>query len=118
MNTRLFDQWLEANRAAWVPLTRWQEVTAEAAQKAAEQGLAMAQDYVEFGTRNAQLLAEVKDPPKWMAEQSKLTAEFGQKMVGRTADYLKLAKDTQEALGQIAETAAKNAGEAFTAKAA
>ncbi len=118
MNTRLFDQWLEANRAAWAPAILWQEITADAAQKAVRHGLAVAQDYVEFGTRNAQLLGEVKDPPKWAAEQGKIASEFGQKMVERTADYLKFAKETQDALGQVAETAAKTAADAFTAKAA
>lgn len=118
MNARLFDQWVEANRAAWAPAIRWQEAAAETAQKAVEQGLAVAQDYVEFGARNAQLLGEVKEPPKWMAEQGKLNAEFGQKMMTRTADYLKFAKETQDAFGQIAEAAVKTQAEAFTAKAA
>ncbi len=118
MNARLFDQWVETNKAAWAPVVRLQEITAEAAQKAVEQSLAVAQDYVEFGTRNAQLLGEVKDPPKWVAEQGKLASELGQKMVARSADYLKFAKETQETLGQVAEAAIKTATEAFTAKAA
>lgn len=109
MNADLFGQWVETNRAAWVPVVRWQEVTAETTQKAVAQGLAVAQDYVEFGTRNAQLLGEVKDPSRWALEQGKLASEFGQKMVSRTADYLKFALETQDAFGQITETLAKTA---------
>ena len=119
MNARLFDQWVETNRAILAPVVRWQEITADAAQKAAQQSLELAQEYVEFGARNAQLLGEVKDAkdaPKWAAEQGKLASEFGLKLVSRAADSFKLAKDTQEALGQVAEAAAKTVADAFVAK--
>jgi hypothetical protein len=118
MNARLFDQWLEANRVMTAPAVRWQEITAEAAQKLVQHNLAVAQDYVEFGTRNAQLLGEVKEPSKWVAEQGKLASEFSLKMVERTADYFKHAKETQESLVNLAETTAKTVAEAFTPKAA
>lgn len=107
MNTRLFDQWVEANKAALAPVVRWQEIAAETAQKLVQHNLAVGKDYVEFGTRQLQLLGEVKDPQKFAAEEGKLAAEFGQKLVDRTGDFFKVAKEAQEAVGAWADQTAK-----------
>jgi hypothetical protein len=102
MSTRLFDQWLE--------------ITAEAAQKAAQHGLAAGQDCVEFGTRHVRLLAEAKDPQEWMAEEARIVSEFGQKLVNRAGDGFKAARETQEALSELAETSTKAAMDYFAMK--
>jgi hypothetical protein len=93
MSARLFDQWLEANRAILAPLAQWQEAAAETAQRLVRHNLAVARDCVEFGTRQMQLLNEVKDPQKWVAEESRIAAEFGQKLVDRTSDFFKAGKE-------------------------
>ncbi|MGZ8217419.1 phasin family protein [Methylomagnum sp.] len=118
MNTRLFDQWLEANRAALAPVTAWQELAVGTAQKLAQHNLAITQDYVDFGSRQLQLLGEVKDPQKWVAEETKMAAEYGQKWVDRVGDFFKVAKETQDAVGVWADQTAKTAVNSFAAKAA
>lgn len=117
MSTQLFDQWLEANRAALAPVARFQEIAAEATQKLVSHNLAVAQDYVAFGTRQFQIFGEVKDPQKLVAEEGQVAAEFGQKLVDRTGDFFKVAKETQDAFGAWAQSAAKTAADAFAAKA-
>lgn len=116
MSTRPFDRWLEMNRAALAPVVHWREITAEAAQKAVQHGLAIAQDGVELGTRQVQLLAEAKDPPEWMAEEGRIASEFGQKLMNRASNYVKAARETQEDLAKLAETTAKAAMDSFAAK--
>jgi len=110
MTTQTYDQWLEMSRAAMAPITRWQELASKTAEKVAEQSLLIAQDYVELGARQLQLMGEVKDPQKWAMEESKLVAEFGQKMVGRAGAYLKAARETRDEFTGWAETTAKAAG--------
>ena len=117
MTTPLFDQLLEANRNAFAPIVRWQEVAAETAQKLVQHNLAVAKDYVEFGTRQWQLLGEAKDPQKWAAEESRIAAEFGQKLVDRTSEFFKVAREAQDAFGAWAQTAARTTTESFQAKA-
>lgn len=113
-----FNQWLEANRAAFAPVTAWQELAVDTANKLAQHNLAVAKDYVDFGTRQLDLLGEVKDPQKWAAEETKVATEFSQKLVDRSGDLFKLAKETQEAVGVWADQAAKTALNSFAAKAA
>jgi phasin family protein len=115
MNTRLFDQWVEVNKAAFAPVVRWQELAAETAQKLVQHNLAVGKDFVDLGTRQWQLLGEARDPQKFAAEGSKLAAEYGQKLVDRTGDFFKVAKETQEAVGSWADQAAKAGVEALNA---
>ncbi|MBM4202187.1 MAG: phasin family protein, partial [Gammaproteobacteria bacterium] len=72
MNTQVYDQWLEASRASMAPLMRWNEIATQSAEKCARYGLAVTQDCLDIGTRQLQLLGEVKDPQKWAVESSKL----------------------------------------------
>lgn len=118
MNTPLFNQWLEANKAALAPVVRFQEIAADTAQKLVQHNLAVAQDYVEFGTRQIQLFGEVKDPQKLVAEEGRIAAEFGQKLVDRTGEFFKFTKETQEVFGIWAQDSAKTAAESFAPKAA
>lgn len=117
MNTP-FNQWLEANRAALAPVTAWQELAVDTANKLAQHNLAVARDCVDFGARQLNLLGEAKDPQKWAAEETKVAAEFGQTLVDRGGDFFKFAKETQEAVGLWADQAAKTALNSFAAKAA
>lgn len=117
MNTP-FNQWLEANRAALAPVTAWQELAVDTANKLAQHNLAVARDCVDFGARQLNLLGEAKDPQKWATEETKAAAEFGQTLVDRGGDFFKLAKETQDAVGAWADQAAKTALNPFAAKVA
>jgi len=118
MNTRMFDQWVEMNQAAMAPLLRWREIAADATEKTLRHNLAVMQDCLEYGSRQMQVLGEVKDPQKWMAEGGKNASDFSLKMMGRAGDYFKLVKDSQEAVGAWTETTAKAAMDAFKTNAA
>ena len=118
MSTQIYDKWFEMSRAASAPFAQWNEFASKSIDKATEHTLALAKDYLELGTRQFQLLGEVKDPQKWIAEESKLFSEFGQKLVGRASEVLQAAKETREAFSSLAESTAKTAVEAVAAKAA
>lgn len=117
MSTQLYDQWLEAGRAAMGPALRWQEIAADTAQKLIQHNLAVSRDLLEYGDRQWQLLGEAKEPQKAFAEGSKNAAEFGRKMVERSADLFRMARETQDALATWGDQAAKTAAESLTPKA-
>jgi len=98
MNTQVYDQWLEASRASMAPLMRWNEIATQSAEKCARYGLAVTQDCLDIGTRQLQLLGEVKDPQKWAVESSKLASELSRKLMGRATEGLEVAKETRDAL--------------------
>ncbi|MGX2040506.1 phasin family protein [Methylocaldum sp. MU1018] len=112
MNTReMYDRWFQMNRAAIDPLMRWNEIALEAAEKVARCNLAIAQDYLEIGTRQAQLNCETRDPEKWKDEERKLMSELGQKIVDHAGDYLAVVRDTQNALNACAYQTARETAE-------
>lgn len=118
MNTRLFDQWVEMNQAAMAPILRWRDIATEATEKTMRHNLAVMQDCLEYGSRQMQVLGEVKDPQKLLAEGGKNASDFSLKMMSRTGDYFKLVKDHQEAVGVWAESTTKAAMDSFKANAA
>lgn len=107
MNAYPFENLLETSRAAFAPMVRWQEISLEAAQKVVRHNLDAARDCVDFGARQAQLLADLKDPHKFGLEAAKLAADIGQKMLEQAGDYCKIVRETQDAVGLWAETTAK-----------
>ena len=110
-NRQVYDQWFEMNRVAIDPLMRWNKIALQAAEKVAKCNLAMAQDYLEMGTRQAQLNSETRDPEKWKDEERKLISEFGQKIADHAGDYLRVAKETQDALNEWANQTARETAE-------
>jgi hypothetical protein len=116
VSTGLFEQWLETNRAALAPAIRWQKIAAETGQKLIQHNLAVGKDYMDFSVRQLQLLGEIKDLQKWVAEESKIAVEFSQRLAERIDDFFKFAKDTQEAVDAWAEHAAKTAATSPAAK--
>jgi hypothetical protein len=97
MNTQLYDQWLEVNRAALAPIMRWNEIAAQSAEKYTRYGLAIAEDCLDVGTRQLQLYGEIKDPQKWAAESGKLVGELGRKLMTRATEGLEVAKEARDA---------------------
>ena len=118
MSTQLFDQWLEAGRAVMGPALRWQEIAADTAQKMVQHNLAVSRDVLEFSDRQWQLLGEAKEPQKLFADGNKNAVEFSRKLVDRTTDLFRVARETQEALATWSDQAAKTAAENFTPKSA
>ena len=118
MSTPLVDQLLEANKAALAPVARLQELAADTVQKVVQHNLAVAQDYVELGSRQFQLLGEVNDPQKLVAEEGKLASEFGQKLVTRACEFFQLTKEAQNVFGNWAQDTARTAADSLTPKAA
>jgi len=112
-----YNQWIELNRAAMAPMLRWSELAAATADRLARQGLTLTQDVVDLGARQLQLAGELKDPQKWAAEEGKLLAEYGQKMVGRAGEYLDLSKEIRESLSNWADSAVKTATDSMAPKA-
>lgn len=110
-NRQMFDQWFEVNRAALDPIMRWNDIAMRAAERVTRQNLTLAQDCLELGTRHLNLLCEANDPQKWKDEESKLAAEFSQKIVDRAGDYLKVAQETRDALNNLASEAARQVAE-------
>lgn len=110
-NRQWFDQWFEFNRTAASPLVRWNQIALESAEKLTRRNLQFAQDCLEVGVRQIDLIGEVRDPQRWADEEGKLVQEFGRKIVDHAGDYLKTAKETQDALAQWADSAAKEAAE-------
>jgi hypothetical protein len=107
MNAYPFENLLEMNRAAFAPVVRWQELSAEATQRVVQHNLNVARNCMDFGVRQAQLLGELKDPQRFGLEAARLAADLGQKMLEQAGDYFKIVRETQDAVGQWAETAAK-----------
>jgi hypothetical protein len=110
-NRQVYDQWFEMNRIAVDPFMRWNEIALQAVEKVAKCNLAMAQDYLEMGTRQAQLNCETRDPDKWKDGERKLISEFGQKIADHAGDYLRVAKETQDAFNEWANQTAKETAE-------
>jgi hypothetical protein len=110
-NRQVYDQWFEMNRVAIDPLMRWNELALQVAEKVAKCNLVMAQDYLEMGTRQAQLNCETRDPEKWKDAERKLISEFGQKIADHAGEYLKVAKETQDALNEWANQTARETAE-------
>lgn len=108
---QIYEQWFEMNRIAVDPLIRWNEIALSAAEKVAKCNLVIAQDYLEMGTRQTQLNCETRDPDKWKDEERKLVSEFGQKIADHAGEYLRVVKDTQEALNEWANQTAKESAE-------
>ncbi len=107
MNTINFDNWMDMNRSALAPLTKWNEIATETAQKLVQHQMNVVQNCMDIGTRQVQLLGELKDPQKFGAEVTKLASDVGQKMVERSGDYFKIVRETQEAVVQWTETFVK-----------
>ncbi|HYE37772.1 phasin family protein [Methylocaldum sp.] len=110
-NRQMYEQWFEMNRAAIDPLMRWNEIALQAAERVAKCNLAMAQDYLELGTRQAELSCEARDPEKWKDEEKKFVSEFGRKIVDHAGDYLTVARETQDAMNEWANQTARETAE-------
>jgi hypothetical protein len=106
---RPYDQWFDLNRAALEPFLRWNEIALGAAERLTRRNLSMAQDCIEAGVRQMNLMCEAKDQQQWEADERKLVSEFGQKLVEHAGDYLKVARETSQACKDWADEASRQA---------
>ncbi len=104
-----FDQWVEFTKNATEPMMKLNEVSARVLEKAARQQFELAQEFIQLGNRQMQLLGEAKDPQKWAQEQAELASEFGKKLMARAQESVALATETQKEMTALAEKVAKTA---------
>jgi phasin family protein len=112
MKEQVFEQWINTSRAALQPVLKLTEITGQAMEQVAQQQLDLVREYMDLGARQLQVLGEAKDPQKWIAEEGKLAAEFGQKLVDRAEEFYRLAQVSQKAVVGWAEETAKVAQKA------
>jgi histone H3/H4 len=110
-NRQTYEQWFELNRALLNPFMRWNEIALQAAERMARCNLSIAQDYIELGSRQMQLLCEARDPQKWRDEENKLVSELGQRMVDHASGYLTVAREAQDAFNDWAQQTARETAE-------
>ena len=109
MKEDAFGQWVEFTKNATEPMMKLNEVSARALEKAARQQFELAQEFIQLGSRQMQLLGEAKDPQKWAQEQAELASEFGKKLMARAQESVALATETQKEMTALAEKVAKTA---------
>ncbi len=109
MKQDAFEQWVEFTKNATEPMMKLNEVSARALEKAARQQFELAQEFIQLGSRQMQLLGQAKDPQKWAQEQAELASEFGKKLMARAQDSVALATETQKEMTALAEKVAKTA---------
>jgi hypothetical protein len=110
-NRQVYEQWFDLNRAALDPLVRWGDIALQAAEKVARCNLTLAQDYLDLGARQTDLLSEVRDPQKWKDEENRLVSEFTQRWVDHTGDFLQVARETRDAYTDWANRTARETAE-------
>lgn len=106
-----FEQWLSYAKTATEPVLKLNEISAKAMERMARQQFDVAQDYLELGSKQMQLLGASKDPQKWLAEQGDLATEFSKKLMSRAEEFAKIAAETQKEMAAWAEAAAKQAAQ-------
>ena len=109
MKEDVFEQWVQFTKNATEPMMKFNEVSARALEKIARHQFDLAQDYVNLGNRQMQLLGEAKDPQKWAQDQAELASEFGKKLMARAQETMALATQTQKEMTDLAEKLAKSA---------
>jgi phasin family protein len=105
------------NRAFLEPLNRWNEIAALNAEKMTRYGLALVKDIMDMGASQLKLTGEVKDPQKWVLEETRLMTEYSQKVADRSGEYLALTKEIRESVWKWGEDTAKATAEMAQPKA-
>ena len=118
MKNELFEQWMTMSKEAAEPMMKLNQLSAKAMEQVARQQLEIAQDYVDLGARQTELLLTAKDPQQWIAAQGELTGEFSKKLMGRTESFMKMSGETQKEMTDWAEQNAEKVKEKMNAKAA
>ena len=109
MNTEAFNEWMKLSKNAVEPMMKLNEITVSAMERVARQQLDVARDYLDLGTRQASILSKAENPEEMLSEQSQLVSEFGESLINRAQEFTRIATETQQAVTNWAEEAAKKA---------
>jgi len=112
MKEQMFEQWINTSRAALQPVLKLTGITGQAMEQVAKQQLDLVRGYMDLGAQQMQVFGEAKDPQKLIAEEGKLAAEFGQKLVDQAEELYRLAQTSQKAILEWAEETATAAQKA------
>jgi phasin family protein len=107
MQKEIFDEWLKLSKSAVEPMTRLNEITVRAMERVARQQLDVARDYLDLGTKQAGIMSSAQNPEDLLTEQGQLVSEFGERLINRAQEFAKIATETQQAVAEWAEDAAK-----------
>lgn len=105
MTNQAFDEWMKLSKSAVEPVMKLNEITVQAMERVARQQLDVARDYLDLGTRQAQIFGRSASPEELLTEQGKLVSEFGERLISRAQEFAKIASDTQQAVEGWAQTA-------------
>lgn len=115
----LLESWFENSKVAMQPALELTEITKRALEKANEQNLAIAKDYLDFSLRGFKLLGTIHDPRALIEQQVELAKEVGEKTFAAADAYAKLTSETQTQFTRWTEKTSKavvaQAGEATEA---
>lgn len=109
MTNQAFDDWMELSKSAVEPMMRLNEITVQAMERVARQQLDVARDYLDLGSRQANILSSSRTPEELLNEQGQLVSEFGDKLISRAQEFANIATETQKAVSSWAEEAASRA---------
>lgn len=109
MNTKIMDQWMAYSTGVMQPVARFNEVTAQALERMGRKQIDVARDYLDVSTRQMQLLGNTKDPQSFLAEEQRLVAEFGEKLIVHAQEFLRIATETQQAVVDWAQESVRRA---------
>lgn len=107
MNTELFNEWAKLSKRAVEPMMKLNEITVAAMERVARQQLDVARDYLDLGARQASILSKADTPDDMLTEQGRLVSEFGERLINRAQEFARIATETQQAVANWAEEAAK-----------
>ena len=109
MNTEVFDEWVKLSKSAVEPMMKLNEITVSAMERVARQQLDVARDYLDLGTRQANILSKAESPEEMLAEQGQRVSEFGERLINRAQEFARIATETQQAVAGWAEEETKKA---------
>jgi phasin family protein len=116
MTNQPFDEWMKLSKRAVEPMMKLNEITVGAMERVARQQLDVARDYLDLGTRQAQILGSTQNPEQLLNEQGRLVSEFGERLISRAQEFVKIASETQESVASWAQQASSEATKAAPAK--
>ena len=94
-------QWFDLSMRYVEPLTNINKLTIDTTERVASKQIDMAVDYFDFLRQQSQLVIEMKGQPMSLAEQGKIVANYGNKMMQRRDEFLEIASEAKQSLKKI-----------------
>jgi len=104
-----FNTFLDLQKSAFAPFTRFSEASVKTFERLARHNYAVAGDLLEYGIAQLNAIATAKDPAGLVSQQSGIAADFVAKQTGRSNDFFKLATEAQAEFGRLVEAVADEA---------